>query len=1180
MKKSILAAGALISSALLAAVLAPHASASTYTSVLDKAQLQGMHVCQKNFKNEYTYKEITEKNIVGISSREGSFDIAMPTNKSSMDPFAFQPINGKFDGSIGTMKWSSYSCQQIFYGEGQSQSYHKRYFGKDLNDSSKDFAFLKDAFGYTPNTNGSSSGKPCYTYSVAIEFNAYQEGGFIENATLATGVMKSRHYCFSVNDNTVTGLEINNLGDDEGKPFETKIFKDPSMAEFKYDSSSMSFSYPTDDQGNSKKTESIKGKTVGDAAAIVKKALSGYIDAAKMTGYLDQPAHLRCRDNNGDTNDSAQNSRGGYAEFCVYNASKLKPYNIDAGKSVPEGTKFWHWGLMSGSTVTEASKTGNTNSAASYNKYEITDKSEWRLVKLATKTKTDDEAKKKTYLTKTEKILLYQIYLVQVLDNKVTCNPESKGGVEVKFFPTGSTKPEQCRIIGTPRDDTRKMHAVDNAGNIQNNVGIDAAGIIDFLNGLSDDTTLDYPSDVGSEYEDVNTTDPEAGNAGGGSGNKEVSCYDTAGNSNWLVCPIIDNNKGAAKMLYGFIEGMLQVNTKLFTPNEKGINGTLIAWESFRNIANVVFIIVFVIVILSQITGLGVDNYGIKKILPKLILGALLVNISYYICQACVDVANITGGGVKGILQSAADQMKGTKELKVQFDGIHAQSIGMKWTAAILIAGIAVAAVAVSGGSLLVPLVVGVVGVAIGLLFFATLLAVRQGLAVILVVISPMAFTAYMLPNTKTLFTKWVKVFSSVLLAYPICAFALYGGELTSNIILMAQAGTGGNVITNFPLALTSAIVSIAPVFFVPGLITKSMSGIAAASNRVQKGVSALAKGGTHRALTPITEENAKRVKATRADNWMKKHKNDTHRTKLGDLYHRYRMRSGISKVSAYEGESAKIYDAQMKGMNVKSLTDMAGESFDENGKFDDVKFGAAIRQLNATGNDEVALEQIEKMSENIDKMKPEELEKFKSIVAQQGTLGKAYAKLLGKRQASSTPKPLLNFKDALNSGAEINDIMKDLGKNALAGMSKDEMDYLDTNFASAVSGNLFTEEQYTTAAAAHTGSAAEKFLNLLNKSGHANAVRSGLSDTAFAGMDDKLRHDLFNGYRTEYDRRVDNLAQSGDKAVIASATGSLKADLDTEVASRAAAERVRAADAAQAAKDTVDVLNDIKSKM
>ena len=162
----------------------------------------------------------------------------------------------------------------------------------------------------------------------------------------------------------------------------------------------------------------------------------------------------------------------------------------------------------------------------------------------------------------------------------------------------------------------------------------------------------------------ISTTEAEA----------DKNCYNSAGSSNWIACPIIDNSSVASEAMQAFITGMLQVNTKLFS-NVDGENGTFEAWSAFRNIANIVFIIVFIIVIISQVTGVGIDNYGIKKILPKLVLGALLVNVSYFICQACVDVGNITGGGIKNIFEGIEHSLSNNRSVAVSF----AQQKGRCW---------------------------------------------------------------------------------------------------------------------------------------------------------------------------------------------------------------------------------------------------------------------------------------------------------------------------------------------------------------------------------------------------------------------------------------------------------------------------------------------------------------------
>ncbi|MBI3889596.1 hypothetical protein HY312_03415, partial [Candidatus Saccharibacteria bacterium] len=55
-----------------------------------------------------------------------------------------------------------------------------------------------------------------------------------------------------------------------------------------------------------------------------------------------------------------------------------------------------------------------------------------------------------------------------------------------------------------------------------------------------------------------------------------------------------------------------------------------------------------------------------------------------------------------------------------------------------------------------------------------------------LVVISPLAFVMYLLPNTEKYFSKWLSMFWKLLLVFPIIGLLLGGGQLASTVILAA----------------------------------------------------------------------------------------------------------------------------------------------------------------------------------------------------------------------------------------------------------------------------------------------------------------------------------------------------------------------------------------------------------
>lgn len=60
-----------------------------------------------------------------------------------------------------------------------------------------------------------------------------------------------------------------------------------------------------------------------------------------------------------------------------------------------------------------------------------------------------------------------------------------------------------------------------------------------------------------------------------------------------------------------------------------------------QSIANAAFIVAFLIVIYSQLTSVGISNYGIKKLVPRVVIAAIFVNLSFVICALMIDLSNI-----------------------------------------------------------------------------------------------------------------------------------------------------------------------------------------------------------------------------------------------------------------------------------------------------------------------------------------------------------------------------------------------------------------------------------------------------------------------------------------------------------------------------------------------------------
>ncbi|MBQ3469818.1 hypothetical protein IJH16_02495 [Candidatus Saccharibacteria bacterium] len=303
--------------------------------------------------------------------------------------------------------------------------------------------------------------------------------------------------------------------------------------------------------------------------------------------------------------------------------------------------------------------------------------------------------------------------------------------------------------------------------------------------------------------------DDDPTNPGGSGGLDLKECFNGADALGWILCPVIKFLHATVQNIYdSIIEPFLQVNVSAFNTS----SGTFQGWQVFQGIANVLFVILFLFVIFSQVTGIGIDNYGIKRILPKLIVTAILINISYFICQLLVDASNILGAGLEGIFSNV--QINGSAVSTGQ-SALTTAITGLVGAAGI---GGAIATAEMWVPALIVPLLLGLITILVSVAFMFVLLGVRQAGVIILVVVAPVAFVCYMLPNTKPIFDKWKKMLEGLLLLYPICG-ALIGGSALASKILTSSSN-------NFFMHLLAALLTVVPFFFVPKLLQGAFSAM------------------------------------------------------------------------------------------------------------------------------------------------------------------------------------------------------------------------------------------------------------------------------------------------------------------------------------------------------------------
>lgn len=245
----------------------------------------------------------------------------------------------------------------------------------------------------------------------------------------------------------------------------------------------------------------------------------------------------------------------------------------------------------------------------------------------------------------------------------------------------------------------------------------------------------------------------------------------------WIVCPIVRGSTGVVVGLYNFMQAnFLNIKSdQLFSNSGKG-QEAFKHWVTFRDIANIFFVIMIAIIIFSQVTGVGISNYGIKKMLPKIIIYAILVNISWYIVVIAIDISNIVGSTLFKWLSNDGN-WNFSSDVQKETSPVEGILTGTAATGALIAAGVTAALV---GGA---TIILFIVSAALAVVMTVFILMIREAAVIVLVVTSPLAFVAGLLPNTEGVFKKWIKLTKNMLMIYPICSLIVGGALFVSNLL-------------------------------------------------------------------------------------------------------------------------------------------------------------------------------------------------------------------------------------------------------------------------------------------------------------------------------------------------------------------------------------------------------------
>ena len=283
----------------------------------------------------------------------------------------------------------------------------------------------------------------------------------------------------------------------------------------------------------------------------------------------------------------------------------------------------------------------------------------------------------------------------------------------------------------------------------------------------------------------------------------------------WIICPLSNWLADGIDYMYSALQEFLKTKP-LETTNQN--SGIYLAWVIMRNISNVAFIVAFLVIIYSQLTSVGISNYGVKKMLPRLVIAAVLVNLSFTICAILLDLSNIAGYAFQDAFMGIKNTISTVGENTSTWTWSEVISTALSNGALAVGAGYAVSLALTTE---LLPMLVPAATLAgLTLLFILLIMAARQALIIILIIISPLAFVCYLLPGTEKWFKKWRDLFFTMLVFFPAFAVVFGGAQLAGILIIQNASGPNGAI-----MHVLGMLVQIIPLAITP-LIMKFSGGV------------------------------------------------------------------------------------------------------------------------------------------------------------------------------------------------------------------------------------------------------------------------------------------------------------------------------------------------------------------
>jgi hypothetical protein len=272
---------------------------------------------------------------------------------------------------------------------------------------------------------------------------------------------------------------------------------------------------------------------------------------------------------------------------------------------------------------------------------------------------------------------------------------------------------------------------------------------------------------------------------------------------------------GVLFSLAGFLVNiMLNLNLEVLDAGKNPL--VHVGWQLVRDIANLGFVLVIIVIAFATI--LRFEQYGVTKLLPKLIAAAIIVNFSFAIAAAFINFTHVLTDffadralGEGRDLSTAISNAFGPQRFFIESDPLPPnpeEDVGglTEFGTAVL--------TSITG---LVFTVIFTFIAAFVLLAFAFMLLMRYLYLTFLVILAPLIWLFWVIPDLKGQFNKWWNKFLQWTFFAPAMMFFIYLALVsTRQLGDIRQEFAGGNF---FSSSLASTMIHGAQIVVLSGIL-------------------------------------------------------------------------------------------------------------------------------------------------------------------------------------------------------------------------------------------------------------------------------------------------------------------------------------------------------------------------